>query len=76
MVLNAKKGRRLAMFSQNESQTDRIVRAVLGAVLLAAAWFTGGILGIILGVVGVVLIFTAITGSCLIYRLFNFSTKK
>ena len=65
------------MFSANESATDRIVRAIGGVLLLAVGWFlTGGVLRIVLLVLGVVALFTALTGFCLIYRLFGFSTKR
>jgi hypothetical protein len=62
------------MFTRNENKNDRIVRAILGVILLAAAWYAGGTLGIILAVVGLILLFTAATGFCLIYKLFGFST--
>ena len=62
----------------NESTIDRIVRAVIGVVLLGLGLFVvGGWVGIVLDVLGVVALFTAATGFCLLYRLFgDFSTKK
>ena len=62
----------------NEGTIDRILRAVVGAALLAVGIFAvKGTLGIVLDVVGVVLLVTAATGFCLVYRLFgNFSTAK
>ena len=61
----------------NESTIDRIIRAVLGLVLLGLGiFFVHGWVGIVLDILGVVLLFTAATGFCLIYRLFgDFSTK-
>jgi type IV secretory pathway VirB2 component (pilin) len=64
---------------QNESTTDRVIRAIVGVVLLGIGWFYLGnsALGIVLDVVGVVALFTAATGFCLLYKLFgDFSTKK
>ena len=64
---------------QNESTTDRVIRAIVGLVLIGIGWFYLGnnTLGIVLDVVGVVALFTAATGFCLLYKLFgNFSTKK
>ena len=61
----------------NESNTDRIIRGIIGLALLLIALFavTDGTLKAVLIVLGAVALFTAATGFCLIYRLFNFSTK-
>ena len=62
--------------TKNESNTDRTLRAVIGAALLVA-WIAGwisGTLAVVLGVVGVVLIATAAAGFCPIYRLLGIST--
>lgn len=69
------------MFQQNEGTVDRIVRAVLGLILLwAGLWPLGGlqaaVLGIIVALVGFILVVTAITGFCLIYRILGISTLK
>jgi len=64
---------------QNESTIDRVIRAVVGIVLVGIGWFYLGnnTLGIVLDFVGVIALFTALTGFCLPYKLFgNFSTKK
>jgi hypothetical protein len=62
----------------NESGIDRVIRLVLGVVLLGAGIIlVKGTAGIVLDVLGVVLIFTAATGFCLLYRVFgDFSTAK
>ena len=62
----------------NESTTDRVIRAVIGVILLGLGVFVvHGWVGIVLDVLGVVALFTAATGFCLLYRLFgDFSTKK
>jgi hypothetical protein len=67
------------MFTKNESTLDRAVRLVVGGGLLAGSLTTFGLtsgkpLGIILGLLGVVLLGTAATGSCLLYRLFGVNT--
>jgi hypothetical protein len=69
------------MFKQNESTIDRILRVVVGLVLLWAglrplAGIQAAVLGIIVAVVGLVLVMTAITGACLIYSLLGLSTLK
>jgi hypothetical protein len=62
---------------RNESNVDRIVRALVGAVLLiawVAGWLTGT-LAIVLGIVGVVLLVTATVGFCPLYRVLGVSTR-
>jgi len=64
---------------QNENTTDRVIRAIVGVVLIGIGWFylENNTLGIVLDIIGLVALFTAITGFCLLYKLFgNFSTKK
>ena len=62
----------------NESGIDRIIRLVLGVALLGIGiLLVKGTAGIVLAVLGVVLIFTAATGFCLLYRVFSdFSTAQ
>ena len=69
------------MPAPNENTIDRVIRAVLGVILLYAglwpmAGLQGSIAGIVATVVGLILLFTAATGFCLIYRLFGISTRK
>lgn len=69
------------MLTKNESAADRLVRTVLGIGLVAVSFTSLGLtsakpLGIVAAVVGAVLLFTAATGSCLIYRLFGIDTSK
>ena len=62
----------------NESNLDRILRALAGIVLLALYFtsaVTGG-LGIVFLVLGAVLLLTAAVGTCPLYLLFKISTKK
>ena len=62
----------------NESNADRIIRAIIGVVALVAAFAVGisSVFGIILAVVGVVMLLTAAIGFCPIYRVFGMSTRK
>jgi len=69
------------MFTPNEGTVDRIVRAVVGVVLIwAGLWPLAGlqaaVLGIIVALIGLILVITAITGFCLVYRLLGISTLK
>jgi O-antigen/teichoic acid export membrane protein len=63
---------------KNESGLDRIIRVILAAVI-AVLYFTGVLSGtwaIVLGIVGVVLLITGLTGFCALYKLFGISTLK
>ena len=63
--------------TQNESETDRVVRAVLGVILILVGYSVSeGLWQIILFVFGGVLVVTALTGFCLIYKLLGVSTVK
>jgi len=66
------------MFTQNESMLDRVIRFVLGAVLLYA-WYTvlvTGVLATVALVIGVVLMLTGLIGWCPLYSLFGMSTRQ
>ena len=65
------------MFAVNESPLDRGIRVVLGLVLAWLGFASGSVTGALatgLGVVGIVLLATGITGFCGMYRLFGIST--
>jgi hypothetical protein len=69
------------MFIKNESPADRIARTVVGAVLLVVSFASlsltsGKPLGIIAAVIGAVLLVTAATGMCPLYRLLHIHTSK
>ncbi len=62
----------------NESGVDRLIRVVLGVVLLALGFggiVTGG-LGLALKIIGFVPLLTGIIGFCPLYALFKFRTVK
>jgi hypothetical protein len=62
----------------NQASWDRIVRVVLGIILLylGLADVVSGAFGIILAIVGAVLLFTGVIGFCPIYWLLKLGTKK
>ncbi len=65
------------MFQVNEGPKDRRNRAILGAAfLVVAAFLLHGWVKLIASVVGLLFIFTAITGFCALYRVFKISTTK
>ena len=64
---------------QNESTTDRIIRVIVGVILISIGWFylDNSAFGIVLDIIGIIVLITALTGFCLLYKLFgNSSTKK
>jgi hypothetical protein len=56
---------------QNEGKTDRIIRVVLGVIILALYPFIGWWC-----LLGLIPLITGIVGFCSLYTLFKFSTKK
>lgn len=63
---------------RNEASWDRILRVVIAA-LIAALIIMGIIEGtwaIVLGIVGGILLITALTGFCALYALFGIRTGK
>jgi hypothetical protein len=62
----------------NEASWDRIVRVVLGILLLYLGWggvVTGG-LGAVLKILGFLPLLTGLVGWCPLYALFKFGTKQ
>ncbi len=62
----------------NEAGWDRIVRVVLGLILIYL-WLGGvlsGTVAIVLGIIGIILLVTGIVGFCPLYRVLGFATKK
>ena len=64
--------------SANEASWDRIVRVVLGAVLLFLGFGStiSGALGVIVGIVGAVLVVTGVVGFCPLYSLLKIRTNE
>ena len=64
---------------KNVGTTERVIRAIVGLIALAAAFtalgvLEGATLGIVAAVVGVVMLFTASIGWCPPYAIFGIST--
>jgi len=63
------------MFKANEGSMDRWIRAIIGVVILTVAYYSlSGKIQIISYVIGAILVFTAITGFCGLYKLLGIST--
>ena len=60
---------------ENVGTVDRSLRVMLGLALFFAGWFgSGGALGVVLMIVGVVLIATGLVSSCPIYSILGIDT--
>ena len=68
----------MKLFEKNVGKTDKMVRLVVGVLLLAAAYFVQADLLVrgIIGLVGVVMLFTGIMGTCALYSLIGVNTAK
>jgi hypothetical protein len=64
--------------SGNEASWDRIVRVILGIVLIYLGFSSaiGGGLGVFVGIIGFVPLITGIVGWCPLYSIFKTGTKK
>lgn len=62
------------MLAKNMGQTDRIIRTVVGLLLIVAVFNLSGAWAWIAGIVGLVLLATAATGYCPPYALLGIRT--
>jgi hypothetical protein len=60
---------------KNVGQTDKVIRIILGIVLLSIFFFVEGNAKYF-GVLGIIPLYTGLTGRCALYKLFGISTKK
>ncbi len=64
-------------FQKNESIIDRLIRIILSSVLFILAFYwSHGVLQIILYILSLIMLATAISGFCALYKILNISTKK
>ena len=63
--------------TKNESNTDRMIRVILGLALLALGWtgIVGGTIGMVFKYLGFVPLLTGIIGWCPLYALFKVRTN-
>lgn len=69
------------MLHPNESDLDRLLRGLVAAILVPAGLlllggFSGSLLGLAVAVAGTLILATAVSGFCVLYRLFGVSTLK
>ena len=68
------KGNGFKLLITNQSSNERIIRAVIGVIVIGATYFVGSPWFMIGSIIGATLLFNAISGNCYIYRMFGFST--
>lgn len=61
--------------TKNESNIDRLIRTIVGFVLLILAVYTGGAIQIILAVIGAISLATGLIGFCPLYMLLKIDTR-
>jgi hypothetical protein len=62
---------------QNESTVDRLIRAIVGVVIIYLSYVKlSGTVAIIGYVIGIISVVTALTGFCYLYKVLGISTKK
>jgi len=64
------------MMSRNESNSDRIVRAVLGVLLAIGSFSLTGVASIFMAVSSAVMVVTAVVGFCPLYRVLGITTSR
>ena len=68
--------RNKAFCCKNEGKADRIIRMIIGIILfLISYYYFDGILKAVAYLISLILVVTAITGYCCLYRLFGFKTN-
>jgi len=62
---------------KNESLMDRVIRAVVGAVIFYIAYaMLVGVAALVCYIAGIILLITATTGYCHLYKIMGISTLK
>lgn len=65
------------MFAANEGTIDRVVRIIVGLVLVGLGFFAiSGTVGVIVGILGLILLVTGAIGWCPLYMPFKINTRK
>jgi len=62
------------MFKINQSNKERVIRAIIGILLLIPFFMNASLLSYVSLVIGGILIFNAASGVCMIYKMFGYSS--
>lgn len=60
---------------KNQSNVERLIRSIVGLVLLILTVFVSGVLQIVLIVIGAILLATGLIGFCPLYKLLGMNTR-
>ena len=67
----------MSLFTTNQNKSERIARLIISLFLLPAPFSLDySNYGFLLGAVGIVLLFNALVGTCMIYKMFGVNTCK
>jgi len=61
---------------KNVGAKDKTIRAIAGVILLGLGIWIQGVGGLVCAIAGVILLFTAVTGFCTLYKLLGINTCK
>ena len=61
---------------KNVGAKDKTIRVIAGVILLGVGISIQGVSGLLCAIVGISLLFTAITGFCSLYKLFGIDTRE
>jgi hypothetical protein len=76
-VRSAHREKGKGIMKTNESPIDRVIRVILGAVLLYLAFGVfAGVLTVIFAVLGAIFVLTGVVGFCPLYALLHLNTNK
>ena len=62
------------MFKINQSNKERVIRAIIGILLFIPFFINASLLSYILLATGGILIFNAVSVVCMIYKMFGYSS--
>ncbi len=60
---------------KNQSNVERLIRSIVGLVLLLLTVFFTGVLQIVLIIIGAILLATGLVGFCPLYKIFGKNTR-
>jgi hypothetical protein len=60
---------------KNVGKTDKLIRIIIGIVLLSMFFFVEGNARYFAWI-GIIPLYTGITGKCMLYKIFNINTRK
>ncbi|RIV28619.1 DUF2892 domain-containing protein [Alicyclobacillaceae bacterium I2511] len=61
---------------KNEGPLDRGIRIVLGIIFIIAGIVANGGWAVLFYIIGIIALFTGLTGVCLLYKLLGMDTRK